>query len=75
MSQQDVLKVLEKEKKPLSRSEIAEKLNQSVILVSSNIRELLKNRDIKAIEIDRHQAKEHFQGTKSIKRRMRLYYI
>ena len=71
MPQEDVLKVLEKVKRPLSRTEIAQMLQEDICLVSHLIARLIKGRDIKIIEIDRNQAMEKFH----CKRRMRLYYV
>jgi hypothetical protein len=71
MSQVDVIEVLEKYKKPLSRTDIAKILNESVILVSHAIARLIKGREIKIIEIDRNEAMRLYH----CKRRMRLYYI
>jgi len=71
MSQQEVIDVLRKSEKPLSRTEIAKELNLSVIGVSHSLMRLVKGRDIKVIEIDRHQALKNYH----CKRRMRLYYV
>lgn len=69
-----VLELLEKEKKPLSRSQIAEILQIEAIVASKTIKHLLVHNEIKCIEIDRLQAKEMFKD-KKICRRMRLYYV
>lgn len=71
MSQSDVLSVLEKSQRPLSRSEIARALNDNDTHVSHSIQRLIKGRAIKIMEIDRKQAMEHYR----CKRRMRLYYV
>lgn len=71
MTQQEIIDVLKKSGKPLSRSEIAKELNADKILVSHSINRLIYARDIKVIEIDRHQALKLYR----CKRRMRLYYI
>jgi hypothetical protein len=70
MSQGDILKVLEKAKRPMSRTEIAKELNSDESLVSHCISRMVKGRDIKVIELDRIQAMEGYH----CKRRMRLYY-
>jgi len=74
MSQEEVLGLLEKEKKPLSRSQIAEILQIDVCIASKTIKKLLIHNDIKCVEIDRVKAKEIFKN-KRICRRMRLYYV
>jgi transcriptional regulator of NAD metabolism len=71
MSQEKILEILEKNKKPMSRSEIAITLSASLSLISHNIARLIKAKDIKIIEIDREQALKIYH----CKRRMRLYYI
>jgi predicted ArsR family transcriptional regulator len=71
MSQQEVIDVLRKSEKPLSRTEIAKELNLNVIGVSHSLMRLVKGRDIKVIEIDRRQALKNYH----CKRRMRLYYV
>lgn len=73
MSQEKIVKLLEKETKPLSRAEICEKLGLDKTKVSHNIKCLLKYNEIKCIEIDRNQARE-FYG-KKYGHRMRLYYL
>lgn len=74
MGQEEVLNLLEKEQKPLSRSQIAEFLEIDVCVASKTIKHLLKHNEIKCIEIDRIKAKELFKD-KTICRRMRLYYV
>jgi hypothetical protein len=71
MAQDEVIELLEKVKIPLSRAEIADKLAMDKIRVSHALQRLFKAREIKVIEIDRHQALEKYKS----KRRMRLYYI
>ena len=71
MSQEEVIRILEKVKKPLSRTEIAKILNKDLINISHSIARLIKGHQIKIIEIDREQAMIEFH----CKRRMRLYYI
>lgn len=65
-----MLEVLEKYKTPMSRGEIAKELQLDPIHVSHSIARLVKNKDIKIIEINRFQAMERFK----CKKRMRLYY-
>ena len=79
MSQQDVITVLEKNKRPLSVGEIAKELNQHPYRVSHSLRRMLKigddgklvGRDIKIMEIDCRQAMKLYK----CKKRMRLYYL
>lgn len=71
MSQADVIEVLEKIKKPLSRKEIAKELEYNEIRISHVLARLIKSRSIKIIEISREVALKQY----NCKRRMRLYYI
>lgn len=71
MSQEEVISVIVKIKKPLSRTEIAKILNQDVIRVSHALQKLLKAKEIKSTEIDREKAMIRYGS----KRRMRLYYL
>jgi len=74
MGQGEILEVLEKSKKPLSRSEIAIILNESGCNVSHHLKTLITHNEVKIIEINRIQAKVFFKE-KSPSRRMRLYYV
>lgn len=71
MGQQDVLNVLEKAKRPMSRGEIAKELGDLPIHTSYSIARLIESKSIKVIEIDRFEAKKRFNCC----RRMRLYYL
>lgn len=71
MAQEEVIQILKKENKPLSRTEIADKLGMDKLRVSHAIQRLEKGNDIKIIEINRQQAMERYH----CKRRMRLYYL
>lgn len=71
MSQVEIIEVLEKFKKPMSRTEIAKVLEEDVVRVSHSIARLIKGKEIKIIEINREQA----LATYHCKRRMRLYYV
>jgi len=71
MAQCDVLEALEKQKKAMSRTEIAAFLKKDVTMVSHAITRLLRGCEIKIIEIDRKQAMKRYH----CKRRMRLYYV
>ena len=68
--QEKIIKLLEKKKEPLSRTEIANILKRTPISVSKTLRVLLKHDEIKCIEIDRIVAYEKYKP----KKRMRLYY-
>jgi Mn-dependent DtxR family transcriptional regulator len=70
MSQLEVIELLEKIKKPLSRGEIVKLLNITDTLVSHAINKLVKYNEIKTIEINANQAMKRYH----CKRRMRLYY-
>ncbi len=53
MSQQDVLKVLQKAKKPLCSSEIAKEIGINTSTVSCNLCKLVKYNEVKSVIIDR----------------------
>ena len=74
MGQEEVYNCLKSHKKPLSRTEIAEILNENANKISTLINVLLKHSEIKYIEIDRVEAKKIF-GDKAPFRRMKLYYV
>ena len=71
MGQSEVLDILEKYKKPLSRTDIATMLEQDLVMVSHAIARLVKSHEIKIIEINSEQALKLYK----CKRRMRLYYL
>lgn len=71
MSQEDILNVLKKYNKPMSRSEIAKVLSDDLVHVSHLIFKLIKSNHIKIIEIDRYEAMKRC----NCKKRTRLYYI
>lgn len=74
IGQQEILILLEKVKKPLSRKEISDILNERPEKVSLIIKDLLKFKEIKCIEISRIEARERF-GENAPFRRMRLYFV
>lgn len=74
MSQEQILDLLEIEKRPLSRGEISEKLNEDGCKISHHINKLIKHNEICFFEIDRFKAKKLF-GAKAPSRRIRLYYL
>lgn len=71
MSQADIIFVLEKYKRPMSRTEIAKELEKDLVLIAHNIAACVKSHEVKVIEIDREQAMKVY----NCKRRMRLYYV
>jgi predicted transcriptional regulator len=73
MSQQEILEILEKYKKPMSRDEIARELCSDITHVSHSLRRLSDWHEIKVIELDRNKARELTNG--KCKHRMRLYCI
>lgn len=74
MGQEEVIKILEKNKKPMSRSQIAEGLELDPIKVSHILRILLKHNDIKCFELDRFQAAQYLDRDRP-HRRTRFYYL
>ena len=71
MGKEEVYSVLEKNKKPMSRTDIAKEANLSLCLASHIISRLVRGKEIKIIEIDREQAMKLYR----CKRRMRLYFV
>ncbi len=74
MGQLEVIRVLEKSKVPMSMNQIAKELNDLTINVCKKIRLLLKHKEIKCIELDRHQAAKLLNWKVPI-RRTRFYYL
>lgn len=74
MGQAEIIECLEKHKEPISRSQIAKEINQNPVSVSHSIKRLLKNNEIKCIELDRIQSGKKLKLNK-IFRRTRFYYI
>ena len=73
MGQEEVIKILKKAKKPMSRSQIAKALKLEAIHVSHLINKLLKYDEIKCFEVNRFQAAKLLGMDKPF-RRMRFYY-
>lgn len=71
MGQADIIKVLERSSKPLSRTEIAKKLGQDVNTISFLLNKMLKYGEVLFEEIDRREALKKYGS----KRRMKLYKI
>ena len=74
MGQGEVYKLLEESDKPLSGSQIAERLELDVSKVLKILKRMLRGGDIKCIELDRFQAQKLI-GWQSPSRRARFYYI
>lgn len=74
MGQYEVIELLKKYDKPVSRKEIAIALEYDVIRVSHIIKKLLKNGEIKCIEVDRIKAGK-LLGLNRPFRRTRFYYV
>ncbi len=74
IGQAEVMKVLIKAKKPMSRSQIAEEINELPQRVSRILKVMLKYNDIKCIELDRYQAAK-LLGWDIAFRRTRFYYV
>ena len=74
MGQLEVIKVLEKSKVPMSMNQIAKELNDITINVCKKIALLLKHKEIKCIEVDRHQTAKLLNWKVPI-RRTRFYYL
>jgi len=71
MSQQDVIKILEKNKKPLAVIDIAKLINDDPYKVSKELARMLKYSEVYFIEIDRFEAMKRY----NCKRRMRLWFL
>lgn len=74
VSQEDIILLLEKVKKPLSRKEISDILNERPEKVSLKIKDLIKYGEIEFKEISRIEAKKLY-GDKAPFRRMRIYFV
>lgn len=71
MSQAEIIKVLEKSRLPMSGREISQCLKQDYNKITKQLRKLLEYKEVKCIEINRHEALKHFGS----KRKLRLYYL
>lgn len=69
--QERIIKVLERAKEPLSRTEIADELDTRPETVSDRLRKLLKHKEICCIEINKTQALERYNQKKP----MKLFYL
>jgi hypothetical protein len=71
MGQEEIIKLLEEEGKPLSRGEISLALNKEAKYISTLLKQLLKYNEVRAKEIDKDKALKNYH----CKRKMRLYFI
>ena len=60
MSQEDVLEVLKKSRKPLTRNEIEKRLNISIASIGENLRSLRKHMEVKRIRKEGRGNLEYF---------------
>lgn len=74
MGQNEILILLEKVKKPLSRKEISDMLNERPEKITNILKDLLRFNEIDFIELNRIEAKEKY-GDKAPFRRMRIYFV
>jgi DNA-binding transcriptional ArsR family regulator len=74
MSASEIIDLLEKEKKPLSRREIAEKIDATPCRVSHHLKKLVIHKEVQVLEISRFDAKIYFKNN-APSRRMRLYFV
>ena len=74
MGQEDVIDILKKMGRPMSRREIAELLECSAETVSHIISRLKKFNEICEVEIDRKEAYNYHKDCK-VHRRMKLYFL
>lgn len=74
IGQGEVFKVLEKSEVPMSRDQIAKKIDELPVNVSKIINLLLKHKDIKCVEMDRYQSAKLLNWINPI-RRTRFYYV
>ena len=71
MGQGDVIEFLRKQKEPLSRREIAEKMNECDTKISAILRKLCEYEEVHSIEIDRLEAMIKYNS----KRGLKVFYI
>lgn len=71
MGQLEILDVLERSELPMAGRQIAKEIGVRLITVLGTLRKLMKQGEVKCIELNRHKALEHFGS----KRKLRLYYI
>lgn len=71
MVQEEIIKVLEKSKVPLSADEIALEIKTSQVHICRGLQKMLKYNEIKCIELNKDLAYKFYK----CKRKMRLYYF
>lgn len=71
MGQAEIIDLLETSQMPLAARQIAEALGDRINEILTYLKKLLKHKEVKCIEINRHQALKHFGS----KRKLRLFYI
>ena len=71
MGQEEIIKLLEEEGKPLSRGEISMMLNKEAKYISTLLKQLLKYNEVEAKEINKDKALKDYR----CKRKMKLYFI
>jgi Mn-dependent DtxR family transcriptional regulator len=71
MSQEEVINVLKESEQPLSRTEIANKIQKDPCLVSHALQKLIKHKEVMVIDIDRTVASKNYNS----RRRIRLYFV
>jgi hypothetical protein len=69
--QEEIINILKKEKRPMSRSEIALKINQNPLNVSRAIKKLIKFKEINYKEISKDEAYIKYRS----KRKLRIFYV
>jgi Mn-dependent DtxR family transcriptional regulator len=72
MGQQDILTLLQKEKEPLTRSQIAELLEQDRIKISHLLNKLIAQNLVDFIEYDRIETSR--RTNQKVDRRTRFYF-
>ena len=70
MGQEEIIKLLEEEGKPLSRGEISKLLNKEAKAISRILKQLLNYNEISSEEIDKDKALKEYK----CKRKMKLYF-
>ena len=70
ISQEEILKLLEEKREPLTLSQICSNLNCRKVKISPQLKKLVHYNEISFTEINHEEARKY-----GSKRRMRLYYI
>jgi Mn-dependent DtxR family transcriptional regulator len=72
MSQQEIIDLLQKEKEPLTRSQIADLLEQDRIKISHILKKLIEQNLVDFIEFDRIETSR--RTNQKVDRRTRFYF-